>query len=304
MAECEDVAAAEGWGVWAWGAFDAAGAGWDAGEVGVDEAERVVVGEGEAAGEELVEGDAEGVVVAAGVDLATGAAGLFGGHVLQGALAVAGVAVAGEGGGGEVDEDDAAVGGDDDVAGLDVAVEDAGGVDDGEGADEAEGEVEALEQVGGAAGAADPGAERGAVDDGEDQRGGAVPVVEGEGADDLGGADAAQEGELLFDAIGEAEHAGAQVLDDDGEAVAASTCAQDPARPALVEHRLDLVVAGRHALPSALPPRAPASVHPPWTGAVGRVVLRAGARAQVQRFMDRRGFLHRRGHGRVARVWR
>ncbi|MEZ4409195.1 MAG: hypothetical protein R3A52_22410 [Polyangiales bacterium] len=55
------------------------------GEVGVDERRGVVGGEGRGAGEELVEGGAEGVEVGAPVGDAGGAAGLLGGDVVEGA---------------------------------------------------------------------------------------------------------------------------------------------------------------------------------------------------------------------------
>ena len=193
-----------------------------AGEVAVHEAERVIVLKREAAGEQLVERDAEGVVVTASVDGAAGATGLLGRHVLQGALAVAGVAVAGEGGGGEVDEHDATVGCDEYVARLDVAMQDLGGVHGRDGAGEAEREAQALDEVGGAVRTADPGAQRGAVDPREDQRGQALPLVEGERADHLGGGDPAQQRVLLAHALGQSGGPGAQLLDDDGEPVAAS----------------------------------------------------------------------------------
>lgn len=68
------------------------GRGWLLGDVAVDEGEGVGFGEGEAAGEELVEGDAEGVEIGTVVDGAVHAAGLLGGHVGEGAFEGVGVA--------------------------------------------------------------------------------------------------------------------------------------------------------------------------------------------------------------------
>jgi hypothetical protein len=118
-----------------------------AGDVGVDELERIA-GERRVADEHLVEGGAERVEVAAVIDGAVHPAGLLGGDVREGALEHGGAAQGGElardaGGDAEVDELDAAVGVDEDVARLDVLVDDAAAVDLGEDLGELHGDVEA-----------------------------------------------------------------------------------------------------------------------------------------------------------------
>ncbi len=112
-------------------------------EAGVHDGEGVGAGEGELAGEHLVEHDAEGVDVAAGV--AALAFDLLGGDVVGRAHALREVGVgeaarAGVGGDAEVDEADAIGVVDHDVFGLEVAVDDAVGVDVFERVGDAEGE--------------------------------------------------------------------------------------------------------------------------------------------------------------------
>jgi len=133
------------------GGIDLFGEGGDRfGDVAVDHFHRIGAAEGQVAGEHLVEGDAEGVVVAAVVELAVHSPGLFGGHVGEGAFDLVGVEpvlpfVFEAAGDGEVDQFEfEAVGVDEDVVGFDVFVDDSLVVELMEGLRELEGDGEGL----------------------------------------------------------------------------------------------------------------------------------------------------------------
>jgi len=130
---------------------------------------------------------AEGEHVAGGPDLA--AVGLFGGHVGEGADdgAALGHDAAVEGAGDAEVDDTGAVGGEDDVAGFEVAVDEAARVDGGEAFDESGSEGAQVVSVEGAAfGDGFPQGGAGDVGGGHPRR-----VGGGVGVDDLGGVEAA-----------------------------------------------------------------------------------------------------------------
>jgi hypothetical protein len=219
----------------------------EAGDVGVDQLQRVRRAKRQLAGEELVEGGAERVIVGAIVDRAIHPAGLLGREIGEAALEHLGrgggaALLAEHRGDAEVGErDPLQVGADDDVVGLDVLVQDAGGVDEREGADDAGGE---LEEAGEREAAGREALAQGVAGEVLEHEGdAAADGDEAVGADDAVVVEAGEHGVFVAQAGGVAEGGvlAAEGLQDHGRAVGEAQRAEDDGAPPLAHDAGDLV---------------------------------------------------------------
>jgi hypothetical protein len=210
--------------------------------VHAQELAEVVGEEGRAAAGTLEEHGAEGIEVGAAVERALQHAGLLGGAVDERAGDLAGlVAGAGVGGEAEVDELEAAGVDDEDVVGLEVAVDHAAAVDLGEGAGEGVGDADELGLGHGSAGGED-GGEGLAGDEVHDEVGLLVVLADGEDLDEAGVAQGGERGGLAakLQGLGLAVGADGAAQELDGDDAITDPAAMDDAARPLADLLLDL----------------------------------------------------------------
>ena len=263
------------------------------GEHGVEELGGAQVGEGRGAGEEVVEDGTEGVDVAAGVDGL--AAGLLGRHVADRSEQGAGGGDVGDGVGGAgigigicplgqvlgeapVDDDGLAELADEDVGGLEVAVDDAVAVGVSDGVCGGDHLREQGEAGGEALAGGDALLERAALDELHAQEGAAelvaAEVVEGDDAGVLqAGGDRGLAGEALDGGGVEAQ----ELLDGDRAAELAVLGAADGTEAAAREHLGEAVAAGGRGLGAGGLPRGLGAV-PGGVGGLERLGGGGGVR--------------------------